>query len=235
MGHHHNHRDPEKEKKEKKLKYFATMFFVLGVVALIPYLASELLPFITSIQAHNKINISTICYTLLRTMLVATPVVITLPSKVYKTTIDKINLLGKVFAFVSFFFFCGMVADIMSYNIFGGYVDMGGDPIMIKMLCGYVGMGAIAFCFVQGVFYLLLSKKIKGHKKDVVLLFAGAYVTYLVLPFVLMAINDVPMFTKDWYTWFGKNVYLWLSNLFMLTGLIIATGSRRVWSELIWK
>ncbi|MEE0944343.1 MAG: hypothetical protein UIM24_02680 [Clostridia bacterium] len=234
MGHHHNHRDPEKDKKEKKLKLYALIFFGLGIVALIPYLALELFPFVTSIQAHHKINISTVCYTLLRLMLVVIPVVIILPSRVYRSKIEKTNLLGKVFALVSFFFFFGMVADIMSYNIFGGYADFGNDPVMIKMLCGYIGIGGIVFCFLQGVFYLLLSKKINGHKKDVVLLFAIAYLTYLVLPFVLMSINDIQLFTKDWYTWFGKNVFLWLSNMFVLVGLIIATGSRRMWGQLIW-
>ncbi|MBQ8636507.1 MAG: hypothetical protein IJ423_00740 [Clostridia bacterium] len=231
----HYHTSIDKKKEDKKIKSRALLFLILGLIALVPYLSLELFPFITSIYAHHKINISTMCYTALRLLLVITPVAITLPSKVYKTKIEKVNLLGKLFAVVSFFFFCGMVADIMSYNIFGGYVDTGKDPIMMKMLLGHIGVGGIIFCFVQGVFYLLLSKKIKGHKRDIVLLFAGTYITYFALPLLMMLITDVPFFTKEWYVWLGKNAYLWVSNVFVLVGLIIASSSRRLWSEIIWK
>ena len=233
MGHHH--RDPEKVKQEKTIKFFALLMIVFSILALVPYLALEFFPFTTSIYAHSKVNIATMCYTALRIMLVLIPIAVVLPSRAYKTLIDKINLLSKMFSLTSFFFFGGMVADIMSYNIFGGYIDTGKDPIMIKMLSGYVGAGGVFYCFVQGVFYLLLSKKIKGHKKDVVMLFAGAYITYILIPILLMLIVKVPFFTKDWYTWFNKNVYLWLSNAFLLIGLLISTKSRRVWSEIIWK
>lgn len=233
MGHHH--RDPEKIKKDKKIKFFALLMMVFSMIVLVPYLALEFFPFTTSIYAHSKVNISTMCYMALRIMLVLMPVAVVLPSRAYKNMTDKINLLGKMLTITSFFFFCGMVADIMSYNIFGGYIDTGRDPIMIKMLCGYVGAGGVFYCFVQGVFYLLLSKKIKGHKKDVVLLLAGAYITYILIPILLMLIVKVPFFTKDWYTWFNKNVYLWISNAFFLIGLLIATKSRYVWSEIVWK
>lgn len=230
---HHYHRSIEQKMKDKKIKSRALLFLILGLVVLVPYLALEFFPFITSIYAHRKINISTMSYTALRLLLVLTPLVIVLPSKVYR--IEKVKLLGKFFAFVSFLYFCGMVADILSYNIFGGYVDTGDDPIMVKMLCGHIGVGGIIFCFVQAAFYLLLSKNIKGHKKDVVLLFAGTYITYFALPLLMMLITGVPFFTKEWYVWLGKNAYLWVSNVFVLVGLAIATGSRRVWSEIIWK
>lgn len=235
MEHHHYHRSVEQKKKDKKIKSYALFFIILGLVALIPYLALEFFPFITSIQAHHKVNITTMCYTALRLLLVLIPVAIVLPSKVYRIGIEKVRLLGNLFALISLFFFCGMVADILSYNIFAGYVDTGEDPIMIKMLLGYTGVEGILFCFVQGAFYLLLSKKIKGHKKDIVLLLAGAYITYFALPLLMMLIKDVPFFTKEWYIWLGKNAYLWVSNVFVLVGLVIATSSRRVWSEIIWK
>ncbi|MBS7297898.1 MAG: hypothetical protein KIG65_02315 [Eubacteriales bacterium] len=235
MEHHHYHGDTEKKKREKKIKYCSMTFLILAIIMLIPYLAMEFFPFITSIQAHKKINLSTMCYTFLRITLVLMPIVIAAPSKMYMQFIEKIKLIGKLLSLTSFFFFCGLVADIMSYNIFGGYIDVGEDPIMIKMLYGQVGITGIVLCFIEGVLYLLLSKIIKQHKKDVVILFAVTYAVNLIAPFVCLIINDVPFFTKDWYTWFNKNIFIWITNLLTVIGLAIATKSRRVWSEIVWR
>lgn len=235
MAHHHHSANPEKRKRERRLKAITYTFFFMALLMLIPYLATEFLPFITSIRAHGKVNFSTMCYTFLRIMLVLIPVVLTMPSKPYKAHIEKTNLLSKVFSLTSFLFFCGLVADILTYNIFGDYVDVGSDPIMIKMLFGCTDISGVAFCFVQGVFYLLLSKKIKEHKKDVVILTALAYITYIVMPFAGMIVNHTVFFTRDWYTWFNKNLWLWAANFFVLAGLISAAQSRRTWSEIIWK
>lgn len=235
MEHHHYHRDPEKKKREKRIRCCSMMFLILAIIILIPYLAIEFFPFITSIQAHHKINFSTMCYTFLRATFVLMPIVIVLPSKPYKDFIEKISLIEKMLALTSFFFFTGLVADIMSYNIFGGYIDVGEDPVMIKMLYGHIGITGIVMCFIEGFLYLLLSKKVKQHKKDVVILFATAYAVYLIAPFICQLINNVPFYTKDWYTWFNKNIYIWISNIFTVVGLAIATKSRRVWSEILWK
>lgn len=235
MEHHHYHENPEKKKRERRLKGFVYTFFILALLLLIPYLATEFLPFITSIRVHNKVNFSTMCYVFLRIILVLIPIALAMPSKPYRAHIEKINLLSKMFSLASFFFFCGLVADIMTYNIFGDYVDVGSDPIMIKMLFGCTDISGVAFCFIQGVLYLILSKKIKEHKKGVVIITALAYITYLVMPFTGMIIKNTTFFTRDWYTWFNKNVYLWAANLFVLAGLTTAAQSRRVWSEIIWK
>ncbi len=235
MEHHHRTRSPEKEARDRALKRWARILLIVSIVALIPYLASQLLPFMRSIEAHRKINLSSACYTVLRVMLVAMPIAVALPSKLYREYVEKVKLLSKILTVISFLFFAGMVADIMTYNVLGGYEDIGDDPIMIKMLWGGIGLEGIVFCFIQGVFYLLLSKNIKGHKKDVVLLLAGAYTAYILLPFAHMLIKGTEFFTEQWYVWFFKNVYLWISNAFLLAGLVVATRSRRVWSELIWK
>ena len=59
MGHHH--RDPEKVKKEKRIRFAALLMIVFSMIALVPYMALEFFPFTTSIYAHNKVNLTTMC------------------------------------------------------------------------------------------------------------------------------------------------------------------------------
>ncbi|MBQ7793448.1 MAG: hypothetical protein IJ366_02905 [Clostridia bacterium] len=233
--HHHHHHSIEKERKNKKIKRIVRVLFVVALVMLIPYLAIEFFPFVRSIFAHNKINMSTVCYTFLRIALLGIPIIITMPSKPYKKWIEKTDLLSKWFAVTSFLFFTGLVADIMSYNIFGGYEDLGEDPVMLKMLWGNIGINGLVFCFVQGLGYLFLWKKIKSHKKDVVLLFAATYALYLIMPFAFMIITHIPFGTDAWHIWFDKNIWFYISNVFFLAGLIVCATTRRAWSEIIWK
>lgn len=235
--HHHKQTDPAQERKRFYSRLAAMIFFALAVVMLIPYIVTEFIPFIRAVtsQQHQKVNVSTICYIALRISMMLIPIAIAFPGMFYKEFVDKLSLVGKILGITSFLFFAGMVADVFAYNALGGYVDIGEDPIMLKMLWGETSLVSVAFCFVQGVLYLLLSKKLRDHKKNVVILFTLAFVLYIAMPIVRMLISGTEFFTPAWNVWFFKNIWFSLSNLFLLIGLIIASTSRWLWATVFWK
>ena len=230
--HHHHHHSSEPEKKQLKhyLRIVILCLFAAAVLVMIPYIAHKFLPFIKSISFYHKINISSICYLALRVCLMAIPFVLAVPAVFYKEYIEKAAIISKLLSLTSFFFFTGMVADILTYNVLGGYVDDGSDPIMLKLLWNNTGLAGVGFCFIEGVIYLILSKKVKGHKKDIVILFALAFVLGAVMPLAYM-MRTGTLGGSGWSVWFSKNIYFFISQGLTLIGLIIAGTSRWLWSS----
>lgn len=161
------------------------------------------------------------------------PVVLFVPSLAYNDYMDKPKMIAKILSLVSFFYYAGMVADIITYNVVGGYVDDGSDPILLKLLWNNIGMMGILFCFIQGTLYLILSKMLRGHKKTVVIMFAVTFIVGAVMPLAYDLYRGV-IFTESWYTWFYKNIYFYISQAILLIALIIAASSRWLWSSAFW-
>ncbi len=233
--HHHHHRSPEQKQTDRIAIIIARTFFVLAFVALMPYFTIEFFPFLRAVSALDKVNVTTICYVLLRICMIGIPVIFILPSKLYKAKIGKISLFKRWFLATSFFFFAGIFVDIMTYNIFGGYTDIGRDPIMIKMLCGNIGLNGLVFCFCQGAGYYLLYKRMSGPKKGVVVAFTATSLCYMLMPIAYALISGRIIGTNAWDTWHSKNMWFFVSNIFMTAGLWTAAASRRTWSKLIWQ
>ncbi len=235
--HHHHHRSIEEQRREKALKIFARILFMAAVLTFVPYLAIEFFPFLKSVYVHHKINMTTMSYILLRIALMGIPMIVAAPEKLYQELISlkKIDLLSRWFAVTSFLFFTGLVVDIMSYNIFGGYEDLGDDPIMIKMLWGDIGLNGLIFCFLQGTGYFILWKKIKKHKKTVVITFAVTYALYMLCPIIYGIFENDLLYSQGRQTWFFKNIWFFISNALLVSGIAVAALKRRIWGELIWK
>lgn len=240
MGeHHHNHnrRSPKEIKKEKILKNTARLLLISAVLVLIPYLVIELYPFLKLIYVNRQINMTTICYTLLRGALLGIPILVVTPESFYKKYVpfSKIDLLSKWFALTSLLYFTGLVADIISYNVFGGYEDLGNDPVLIKMLWGNIGINGLLFCALQCAGYLVLWKIIKKHKKDVVIAFATVYALYLLCPIIHGFVTYDLLASQGRQEWLDKNIWFFISNALLVTGIAVAAKKRSIWSELIWK
>ncbi len=229
----HSHSSAQKQQSRKIMRICILGIFFLSILVMIPYIAHKLFPFITSILAYHKINVSSICYTLLRFCMLLLPLFLIAPAFLYREHIEKPNLIGKLLSVTSFLFFFGMIADIFSYNILNNYVDTGDDPIMLKLLWNNIDLPGVIFCFIQGALYLILSKSLRGHKKNIVILFAVTFLAGIIMPISYMAIKGT-LFTGYWDTWFSKNIYFYISQLLMLIGLILAASSRYMWSLIFW-
>lgn len=233
--HHHSHQSSTSEQKDPRVyvRIAILCIFALAVLIFIPYIAHKFLPFLRSVSYHHKFNVSSICYILLRICLIALPIILALPGLLYSEFMDKPKLIGKCLGLISFFYFTGMVADIMTYNIIGGYVDDGSDPIMLKLLWNNAGTAGIFFCGVQGVLYLILSKMLRGHKKNIVIMFFITFAAGALMPFAY-ALYTHTMFTESWYVWFYKNIYFYASQAVTLVGLLLSASSRYQWSYAFW-
>ncbi len=234
---HHRERTPEEKGRDLTLEIISKGLIALAVILWIPYLAIEFIPFIRSAMEYEKINLSTMSYSALRVMLVLVPIIMIVPEKLYFKVMNlkKIKLLSRWFIGIAFFFFTGVVVDIMSYNVFGGYQDFGEDPIYIKMLWGSVSLWGITFCVLQCICYLVLWRKINGHKKQAVIAFAVTYALYMILPILSGVLTGADFTVNPWNIWLSKNIWFFLTNALVLAGLIVSAQSRRVWSSLIWR
>ncbi len=233
----HRSRTPEEKRRDTVLEVVSKGLVIIAVLIWIPYLTVQFIPFLRSCFAHNKINLTTMCYSALRVLLMLVPIVIITPEKFYTEYISlrKIKILSKLFGCLAFLFFMCLVVDIISYNVFGTYEDKGLDPIALKMLWGNLGINGMVFCTIQSIYYLILWKKINGHKKDIVTSFAVVYALYMLLPIATGLILRVDFTAGAWSVWFDKNIWFFISNAFLLAGLVVAAQSRRAWSRLLWQ
>ena len=233
-GHHKSKEEVIKiNKSRKNMRTVALAMFWLAVLSMIFYIVIKFFPFLKSISFYKKINVSSITYILIRVAQILIPIVFVLPCDWYKQYIGKITLISYLYSIASFFLFFGMVADVFSYNLLGGYVDDGSNPILLKLLWNVTDKSGVVYCLIAGILYLLMSKKIAGHKKDVVIIQALTFVSICILP-LLASIISGNILTDSWYLWFGKNIYIFISNLFMLIGFILSSTSRWVWGTVIW-
>ena len=220
-------------KKRKNMRQAANTFFVLSFVVLLVYVVHRFMPFMKSISFYHRINVSSITYMILRIVMILMPFVFFFPSSVYKQFIHKTTLISYVYGLASFLFFFGMVADVFSYNLLGGYVDDGSDPILLKLFWNVTDKSGVFLCLGMGICYLLMSKKITGHKKTVVLIHIATFILYCIIPLIMTVLNGT-IGTEDWYMWFGKNIYFFISNLLMLVAFFISASSRWVWGTVVW-
>lgn len=237
--HSHHHHTEEKEKKRGLSFYLwiaALCMFALSLLVMVFYTAHKFIPFVRSVLYYHKLNTSTLSYIALRLLMVALPAALLFPSKFYyrkENRFDKPKLLSIILNLTALFYFIGMVADIVTYNVLGGYVDDGTDPIMLKLLWNNTGLRAVGFCMVQGIMYLIISKKIRTHKKTVFWLLFTTFALSAVMPIAENYFSN-NMFSPAWYTWFYKNIYFYVSELLMLVGFGISMSKRSVWSRAIW-
>lgn len=233
--HHHSHEHTASEKKDPRfyIRIAILCIFALAVLVYIPYIAHKFLPFIRSVSYYHKFNVSSICYILLRICLMTLPIILALPGLLYSEYMDKPKLIGKCLGLISFFYFTGMIADIVTYNVIGGYVDDGSDPIMLKLLWNSADTVGITFCGVQGALYLILSKMLRGHKKNIVIMFFITFAASILMPLAYGWLNHT-MFTSTWYVWFYKNIYFYISQAVTLIGLLLSASSRYLWSSAFW-
>lgn len=228
---HHHHSG--KKQLPQYMRILLMGVFLLAFFAFIPYLPHKFVPFLRSIAANHKINVSTISYTALRIALMIVPLVFAVPGFIYREYIEKPKLISRWLNIVSFLYFVGMVADIITYNVIGSYVDDGSDPIMLKLLWNNAGTMAILFCMIQGVLYLIMSKMMSGHKKPIVMLYAMIVASNIAMPLLYDVLRHA-LFNRSWNVWYAKNVYFFISQIITLAGLIFAGTSRKRWSAAIW-
>lgn len=233
--HHHSHHSAAADKKDPRfyVRIAILCIFVCSVLVYVPYVAHKFLPFLRSVSYYHKINVSSICYIALRICLMALPIILALPGLLYKEYMEKPKLIGKCLGLISFFYFTGMVADIVTYNVIGGYVDDGSDPIMLKLLWNNTDTVGIFFCGVQGALYLILSKMLRGHKKNIVIMFFITFAAGALMPFAYAWYTHT-IFSQAWYVWFYKNIYFYISQAITFIGLLLSATSRWLWSSAFW-
>ena len=217
-----------------RMKNIAVTMLWLAIVVFLVYAVHRFFPFLKSISFYHKINVSSITYILLRIFSFLIPLGLVFPSEWYSRYISKVHLVSNFYSIVSFFYFFGMVADVFSYNLLGGYVDDGSDPILMKLLWNVTDKSGVIYCFLMGLLNLIMSKKFEGHKKDVVILQAMIFTVYCIVPIAASVISG-EVFSKDWYTWFGKNIYIYIYNLLILLGYAVSATSRQVWGKVIYR
>lgn len=232
--HHHTKEEVIKiNRRRKNMRTAANVFFILAFVVLLVYIVHRFMPFMKSISFYHRINVSSITYMILRVMMILMPLAFFLPSSIYKQFIHKTTLISYIYGLASFLFFFGMIADVFSYNLLGGYVDDGSDPILLKLFWNVTDKSGVFLCLAMGICYLLMSKKITGHKKTVVWIHVATFVVYCIVP-VVMSVVTGSTNDESWGTWFGKNIYFFISNFLMLIGFLISASSRWVWGTVIW-
>ncbi len=237
----HSSREHHKSKEEvikinkarKNMRNAALAMFWIAVATMALYLVIKFFPFLKSVSFYRKINVSSITYILLRIVQCLIPVLFVLPHDWYKQYISKMTLISYLYSVGSFLFLFGMVADVFSYNLLGGYVDDGSDPILLKLLWNVTDKSGVLYCLITGILYLLMSKKIAGHKKDVVILQVLIFASICLIPLIASFING-SVLSESWYLWFGKNIYIFIANLLMLAGFSLSATSRWVWGTVVW-
>ena len=217
----------------RKVNIAITMIW-MAVAVFVVYAVHRFFPFLKSISFYHKINVSSITYILLRIFSFLIPLGLVFPSEWYSRYIRKTRLISDFYSIVSFLYFFGMVADVFSYNLLGGYVDDGSDPILMKLLWNVTDKSGVVYCFLMGLLNLMMSKKLEGHKKDVVILQALIFTVYCIVPIVASVISG-EIFSEAWYTWFGKNIYIFIYNLFLLLGYAISATARYIWGRVIYR
>ncbi len=232
--------------KRPLIKFCIGAAIIFGIL----YTRYVFFDFILSLTYYLKLNIPSIAYALLRIMVILCPLILLTPTARRIKRVTKLRviyfiigvcyLLGNTWIF--YFLASNPVSSLLDINRL--ITEQYNNGLVLNYLVwNCYTLWGILFSTVQGVLYIILSKKIAEHRKPALKLNGLILLLAICIPFLYSlldpALNNMdPGIRQQIYItstmWIRKDIFILLSQIFIYLTLLLAGSSRHDWNDFLW-
>ncbi len=211
---------------------------IAAIICSALYVKYVFFDFILSLIYFLKINVPSIAYTVLRITAILCPLILVTP---FSREINRVLKFRVMYFIMGICYLLGntWVIYFLIKNPFSALFDINqlilvqrSDALVLNYLVwNCITVWSLLFSTVQGILYLILSKKIAGHRKEVLILNGIIIAISIFLPIVYSLFDP----TLSYIDWIRKDIFVLLSQLFVFLALILAATDRIDWGNFLWE